>query len=134
MSQPFLLTKNLINVKNTKTLKEHSMKNKQEELPSDKFRNHLSIFLFVSELKNEDLDQPLFTKQIQDAMKTNYNKMATLAALMKKDSITNELNKLATSIIVINNYIDGYKSKNEVFESLANLKLEESINNILKEL
>jgi hypothetical protein len=103
-----------------------------EERISDKFRNYLSIFLSFDELSDTDLEQKDFILSVHDSMTKEYRKMTKLASEINNPDLTEKLNKFAIPIIILKNYIDGYKTKENVVESKRNLDLENHINSIIE--
>ena len=108
------------------------MQNLLEERISDKFRNYLSVFLFFNELSDLDFEQKKFIPYVHDTMTKEYRKMTRLASEINNPDLTEKLNKLAIPIIILKNYIEGYKTKEEVIDSKKNLDLENCINSIIE--
>lgn len=110
----------------------NKIKNTPEERISDKFRNNLSVFLFFNELGDFDFEQKDFILYVHDTMNSNFKKMTTEISSLDNPMLSKELNKLAIPILILSNYIDNYKSKEEVIKSRENLDIEETVNIIIE--
>ena len=110
----------------------NKMKNTPSERISDRFRNYLSVFLFFNELGDLDFEQKDFIFYVHDIMNSNFKKMATEVSLLNNPMLSKELNKLAIPILILSNYIDNYKSKEEVIKSRENLGIEDTVNTIIE--
>lgn len=108
------------------------MKKIQEERISDKFRNHLSVFLFFNELEDVDFEKNNFIPYIYNLMKIEYNKLIEMASKINDPNLTEKLAKLAPPVIILKNYVQGYKTKADVLKSKEDLEIEDSINSILE--
>lgn len=110
------------------------MENNQQLRPeniSDKVRNHLSVFLTFEELILEDFNNKKFIMSIYNAMDESCKE---LKILLKEKSSTVNLNKFSVTVLLLENYFNGYKTAKEVLQTRNSLGIEKTVSEILSDL
>lgn len=100
----------------------------RKENSIDRIKNHLSVFISFEELIIDDFENKTFITGVCNAMEKSYGE---LSGLLKGYGEIENFNQFSVAILLLKNYLDGYKSAKDVLQAKNDLKTEKTVYKIL---